>query len=1544
MSKTIKILHLEDSINDSELIRSLIVSGGIKFDYFLVESEKEYLRILEKEKISIILADFTLPDYNGIEALKVAREKYPDLPFIFVSGTMGEDAAITSMLNGATDYVLKNKMERLVPAIKRALHEHELEIKHTRAMEELKESEKKYRSIFENIQDVYYEVSIDGKILEVSPSIEIQSKGRYQSENLIGKSMYDFYSVPGGREAFLELLQKRGSVTDYEVILKNLDGSNVPCSISAKIHFDANHTPSKIIGSIRDITERKRAEEILIENEAKYRTLVTQSPDGIFIMDLSGTFLSVNKTMCDNLKYSEEEFLSIKLWDIIPQKYKPLYRIRFAEILKGERNNEATEYEVKGKDGIFHYIEVMSAPYYQNKVIIGFQGIARDITEKKRVEETIRSLAKFPSENPDPVLRISRDGRLLFANEASYSFFTWRLETGKPAPAVLQNIVNDVFKLKKFRRIEIENNKRILSVHAVPLLEFNYTNLYIRDITENKLVEEKIYKSEYRYRNLFENIGIAIWEEDFSDVRNYIDKLKKTGINDFRLYFDKRADEVIKCASLVKILDVNMEVLNVVKAKSKKEVIKSLPAFFIEGSFNAFKEELIALAEGKMKIDGEIPIKILNGEIRQIFFQLTIVPGYEDTWARGLFSFIDITEKKKTEQALRESEKHLHEILENIDAVFYMMSGKTGELVYVNSAYEKLWERPIAVVKENPESWIDAVHPEDVNSAIKFYEKGSGELQYRIILPDGTIRWILDRMFPVLDEKGEIVYLCGMAADITERKLYEETLRESEAKLDEAMKIAKLGMWEYDVDRNQFKFNDQFYTLLHTTAEREGGYIMSPMHYAQKFVHPDDMALVGEETKKALDTNDPNYNTRLDHRIIYADGELGYISVNIRVVKDSQGHTVKTYGVNQDITERKRTEESLRLFRTLLDKSNDAIEVIDMETGHFIDANERACTDLGYSRSELLNMKIYDIDPIQTPEIFQSLKDGFKLSNSTIIETLHKRKDGATFPVEVNVTVVNLERIYIIAIVRDITERKRDKQELIKAKEKAEATEIQLLSILENSPTGFAINTISTGKVRYFNKAFSNIYHIPHEFCQNVESFFEYVYGDQTELGNKILDDVKSSDPERMKWNLIPITDKTTKKVHFVSAANIILKDLDLMISSVWDITSQVENEEKLVAALHKATESDRLKSAFLANMSHEIRTPMNGILGFAGLLKEPGLSGEKQQEYIKIIEKSGARMLNIISEIMDISRIESGQMEVIYRETNINKLIESTFNLIKLDADYKRINLSFKNSLPAKETIIKTDSEKLYSILTNLVKNAVKYTDKGSVEFGFKNLGNYLEFYVKDTGIGIPLEKQEVIFERFIQADIADIQARQGAGLGLSIAKAFVELLRGKIWVESEQGKGSIFYFTLPFDHEPEEPNSVRQVVPPEGAMNKIDNLKILIAEDDETSEMLISITISEFSKEIIKAKTGSEAVEICRSNPDIDLILMDIRMPDLNGYEATRQIRQFNKDVIIIAQTAFGLVGDREKAIKAGCNDYISKPITKNKLLTLIQKYFKK
>lgn len=394
----------------------------------------------------------------------------------------------------------------------------------------------------------------------------------------------------------------------------------------------------------------------------------------------------------------------------------------------------------------------------------------------------------------------------------------------------------------------------------------------------------------------------------------------------------------------------------------------------------------------------------------------------------------------------------------------------------------------------------------------------------------------------------------------------------------------------------------------------------------------------------------------------------------------------------------------------------------------------------------------------------------------------------------------------------------------------------------------------------------------------------------------------------------------------------------------------------ELMEAKNKAEQSDQLKSAFLANMSHEIRTPMNGILGFAELLKTPDLSGDQQQEYIGIIRKSGDRMLNIINDIVDISKIEAGLVEMAYKQSNINEQTEFIYKFFKPQAEAKGIILSYKNSLSFDEAFFMTDKEKVYAILTNLIKNAIKYTDKGSIEFGYNidvedqhaallhasSLSvPQLRFYVKDTGIGVPIDRQQAIFDRFIQADIADKRAFQGAGLGLSIAKAYVSMLKGNIWIESNEKKGSTFYFTIPFNKLPlvkHESNTTEKSDPDTESKKK---LKVLIVEDDETSEMLVRIAIKQYCREVFNASTGTEAIEACRLNPDFDLVLMDIKMPVMDGYEATRQIRKFNKNVIIIAQTAYGLSGDDVKSLAAGCNSYITKPLDLNVLTGLIEKH---
>lgn len=425
--------------------------------------------------------------------------------------------------------------------------------------------------------------------------------------------------------------------------------------------------------------------------------------------------------------------------------------------------------------------------------------------------------------------------------------------------------------------------------------------------------------------------------------------------------------------------------------------------------------------------------------------------------------------------------------------------------------------------------------------------------------------------------------------------------------------------------------------------------------------------------------------------------------------------------------------------------------------------------------------------------------------------------------------------------------------------------------------------------------------------------------------------------------------DELLATIHFLTFNKQVIVDenlIEVFVKQAGLVMQKKINEKDLKKAKEKAEESDRLKSAFLANMSHEIRTPMNGILGFTDLLKEPKLSVAEKHHFINIIESSGSRLLNTVNDLVDFSKIEAGQMTLSISNVNIDELIEQLYTFFSVEAQKKGLHL-FLDTTPANTAInIVSDKEKIYSILTNLIKNAIKYSRSGKIEFGYKKAGNDLQFFVKDNGVGIPKEKLEIIFERFVRVGNDEEFFSEGSGLGLSIAKAYVEMLGGKIWVKSEVGTGTQFYFTIPIGTAEKEPSENKDAgIETKNQINpEVSGLKILIAEDDETADALLSIFIRDISKEVLHAKSGLQAVELCRNNSDIDIVLMDINMPEMNGYEATRQIRTFNKEVNIIAQTAYALPGDQEKSLKAGCNAYISKPIIKVELLALIQQYVNK
>ncbi|MCF8219138.1 MAG: response regulator [Bacteroidales bacterium] len=388
------------------------------------------------------------------------------------------------------------------------------------------------------------------------------------------------------------------------------------------------------------------------------------------------------------------------------------------------------------------------------------------------------------------------------------------------------------------------------------------------------------------------------------------------------------------------------------------------------------------------------------------------------------------------------------------------------------------------------------------------------------------------------------------------------------------------------------------------------------------------------------------------------------------------------------------------------------------------------------------------------------------------------------------------------------------------------------------------------------------------------------------------------------------------------------------------DITERIKAKEELIIAKEKAEESDRLKSSFLANLSHEIRTPMNGIFGFAELLREKNIDEDEKAEYIDVIEESGKRMMNIIEDLVNISSIESGQMQVSKEKTNINEVLEYLHQSFELKIEQRNVKLRMHVKSSAQPLYINTDKEKLHIIINNLLKNAFRFTEQGTIDFGYHldNEKNNIEFYVKDTGIGIAPEQQQAIFKRFVQVDTSLSRDHEGAGLGLSIAKAYVEILGGKIWVESEKEKGSVFYFTIPLENEDQDKLTSGKQGNKFKSINK--DATILVCDDDEVSLKYFEDMFAGESINLLIARNGKEAIELCKHHQNIQLVFMDTKMPVIDGVTAAQYIKESNPKMPIIALPAFALESEKRK-FGDMFDSYITKPVEKDLVMETINKF---
>lgn len=626
-------------------------------------------------------------------------------------------------------------------------------------------------------------------------------------------------------------------------------------------------------------------------------------------------------------------------------------------------------------------------------------------------------------------------------------------------------------------------------------------------------------------------------------------------------------------------------------------------------------------------------------------------------------------------------------------------------------------------------------------------------------------------------------------------------------------------------------------------------------------------------------------------------------------------------------------------FRNIFNYSLDGI-LLTANDGIIQEASDMACKIFMLPRDKVVGESMLNIMP---QSYSNQRKDAIKVlatEGKITFFSKYKTPEGQDIFLEFTSTLIDYEGIELnLSFIRDITGR-------IRSEEALRESEARYRKLIDNIPSAIILHR--NNKILIVNNAVKSILGAVTKNEFHGTSILDYIHLSHINLIEDHFKEVKENDEVSSAMEVIMNRVDSKKIVVEIISIPLIVDRKPTILTVFNDITERKKIEKELIVAKNKAEESDKLKSAFLANMSHEIRTPMNGIIGFTDLLGKDNIKPEDIKRYVKIIQSSADRLLNIINDIIDISKIESGAINVSYAEFNLTDLLKEQQMFFQPTVESKGIKLIFDLKTD-KEIVINSDEVKINQVISNLISNALKFTREGSIKViaGIDEEDKIVKVSVEDTGIGIPKDQLKKIFERFRQVKNFSQDFNEGTGLGLSISKGFIEALGGNITVNSVVGKGTRFQFTLPLARigkilkEVEMPVMDLPLKP-----KKIDysGKTILVVEDEINNFKYLKEIIEPTHAEIIWADNGLVAVQKVIEENRIDLVLMDIKLPLIDGYTATRKIKNIRYDLPVIIQTAFALEGDKRKTMNIGCDDYIAKPIKGDDLLTMINKYFMK
>lgn len=1429
----------------------------------------------------------------------------------------------------------------------------------------LLKNELRYSDIIGNINDVIFEIDNQGFITFISsPVFKIFG---YTAEEITGQNFIHFVGENGQAllQRLSELSKKVELMNEYQIRTKAGESRWIQMSTRA-ILSDGNFKGGT--GTIIDITQRKLIEIELQKSESLYRSVLNASPDTITITNLEGVILYSSPRILKMFRYTDTNAIINKsLFDFIDESDHYRVRVNIEKLFQGTLLR-AEEYTGIRSDGTLFNIEV-NAEFIRDPKgnPINMLFVTRDISERKQAEE---KLLKSEEKYRNLVERLN-DVVYEITNESIIKYVSPSIEQ------IVGYTPDELFGKDIFEFIHPDDVSLVAEILSklgsrdIPYLEYRYltksgriawvrtstTPIYengrviggtgsLTDITDRKLAEEKIEKLNRLY-SVISHVSQAIVH--VRDKSELLDEVCSIAIEHgkFRMAWIGMIDDETKIVKPVVIKGYEEGYLSVIIPISVSDIpegrgptgtaIRNGDHFVCA---NIETDPIVAPWRGEALKRGyhssiALPLK-QSGKIVGAFTLYSSLPSFFDQEEIQLLDeFVNeisfALETIETENERQKPEIQLRRLYRAVEQspVSIVIADLEGNIEYANPkasattgyAFDELIGKNPRVLKsgETPEAeyqelWADITAGKEWRG-IFHNKRKSGELY-----------WESSTISPITDYQGKITHFLAVKEDITEQKIAEQELRLSEERYKVLFENYHTVMMTIDPETGEIK-------NANPAACNYYGWSLSEM--CAKKIWDINTADPGEMKVSMQQALNKQLN-RFDYKHKLRNGEIRDVEVFSNPVQIRESKLL--FAIVNDITKRKLAEQEIIKFRTIADQANYGSAITSLD-GQILYINAAFAHMHGYEPDDLSekNLGVFHNEE-QLPRVFELLNQ-LKITGSfSAQEVGHTRKDGSVFPTLMNASLIldqnNIPQ-FMSATVIDITELKEKEKEL-------QRSENELNNAQELAQLGSWEHDLITGKLTGSKNYYRMIGLQPGEKIDNLYEYFislvhpedlpliELLQKHQYHDNDMQVVDVRIIVPGAgLRWiqnNVVPVFENN--QMVALRGGNI-------------DITEKKKILEDLIKAKEKAEESDNLKTSFLNNISHEIRTPFSGILGFLSILQYDDLTSDERDEYIGAINQSADRLMNTINDIVDLSQIQSGLMKLNPSITDIRNLVEEVVDRFKREAELNGLKFNVSYEFTGSGENFSTDSKKLNTILFHLIGNAIKFTKSGSIDFSVRGNDSNIEFCVKDTGIGISKDKQQIVFSRFIQADYSNTRKFEGSGLGLTIAKAFVEMLNGELWMESEEGVGSEFHFNIPNNN---KLLSGRENMAPEHPLpdTSVKKLKILIAEDDEGSAIFLSIIVKPFSKEILKVKPGLEAIEACRNNPDLDLILMDIRMPVMDGYEATRQIRKFNPDVVIIAQTAFALTGDDEKSLEAGCNDYISKPIHKDKLQMLIQNFF--